>query len=76
MTQTLYEFGEFEIDCARFELRRNGPIVKLEHIPMELHILFTFQEDFAKPVAGRSRVEFLDRLGLTKMRLTPEAEAR
>ena len=38
MTQTLYEFGEFEIDCARFELRRNGPIVKLEHIPMELHI--------------------------------------
>jgi len=39
LTQTLYEFGEFEIDCARFELRRNGPIVKLEHIPMELHIL-------------------------------------
>jgi hypothetical protein len=39
LTQTLYEFGEFDIDCARFELRRNGPIVKLEHIPMEFHIL-------------------------------------
>lgn len=39
MTQTLYDFGEFEIDCARFELRRNGRVVKLEDIPMELLIL-------------------------------------
>lgn len=39
MTQILYEFGEFEIDCARFELRRAGRLVKLEHIPMELLIL-------------------------------------
>jgi TolB-like protein/DNA-binding winged helix-turn-helix (wHTH) protein len=35
----LFHFGEFEIDCARFELRRNGRVVKLEHIPMELLIL-------------------------------------
>ena len=49
MTQTLYEFGEFEIDCARFELRRNGPIVKLEHIPMELHILLAEKEGTVVP---------------------------
>jgi TolB-like protein/DNA-binding winged helix-turn-helix (wHTH) protein len=36
---SLFHFGEFEIDCARFELRRNGRLVKLEHIPMELLIL-------------------------------------
>jgi TolB-like protein/DNA-binding winged helix-turn-helix (wHTH) protein len=34
-----YEFGEFELDCARFELRRNGRALKLERIPMELLIL-------------------------------------
>ena len=39
MPSALFHFGEFEIDCARFELRRNGRVVKLEHIPMELHIL-------------------------------------
>jgi hypothetical protein len=35
LTQALYEFSEFEIDCARLELWRNGRVVKLEHIPME-----------------------------------------
>ena len=39
MTQTLYEFGEFEIDCPRFELRRDARVVKLEHIPWESLIL-------------------------------------
>src|SRR5581483_1755695 len=34
-----FRFGEFEIDCARFELRRNGRLVKLERLPMELLIL-------------------------------------
>jgi TolB-like protein/DNA-binding winged helix-turn-helix (wHTH) protein len=34
-----YKFGEFELDRARFELRRNGRILKLERIPMELLIL-------------------------------------
>jgi len=34
-----YRFGEFDLDCARFELRREGQAVKLERIPMELLIL-------------------------------------
>ena len=34
-----YKFGEFELDCARYQLRRNGQALKLEHIPMELLIL-------------------------------------
>jgi len=34
-----YKFAEFELDSARFELRRNGEVVKLERIPMELLVL-------------------------------------
>jgi TolB-like protein/DNA-binding winged helix-turn-helix (wHTH) protein/Flp pilus assembly protein TadD len=34
-----YRFGEFELDSACFELRRDGQTVKLERIPMELLIL-------------------------------------
>jgi TolB-like protein/DNA-binding winged helix-turn-helix (wHTH) protein len=34
-----YKFGEFELDCARFELRRSGRVLKLERIPLELLIL-------------------------------------
>lgn len=34
-----YLFGEFEIDCSRYQLRRNERILKLERIPMELLIL-------------------------------------
>ena len=34
-----YRFDEFELDGARFELRRNGRSVKLERIPLELFIL-------------------------------------
>jgi TolB-like protein/DNA-binding winged helix-turn-helix (wHTH) protein len=33
------KFGDFELDQARFELRRNGRTVKLERIPMELLLL-------------------------------------
>jgi DNA-binding winged helix-turn-helix (wHTH) protein/tetratricopeptide (TPR) repeat protein len=36
---TCFKFGEFELDHARFELRRNGRAVKLERIPMDLLIL-------------------------------------
>lgn len=32
-------FGEFELDSARYELRRNGKVLRLERIPMELLIL-------------------------------------
>ena len=34
-----YKFGDFELDSARFELRRKGHPLKLERIPMELLIL-------------------------------------
>lgn len=34
-----YKFGEFELDGARFELRRGGRVQKLERIPLELLIL-------------------------------------
>ena len=36
---SLYKFGEFELDSARYELRRNGRRLKLERIPMDLLIL-------------------------------------
>jgi TolB-like protein/DNA-binding winged helix-turn-helix (wHTH) protein/predicted Zn-dependent protease len=35
----VYEFGDFRLDCGRFELRRNGRSVRLERKPMELLIL-------------------------------------
>jgi DNA-binding winged helix-turn-helix (wHTH) protein len=34
-----YNFGEFELDGARFELRRHGRVLKVERIPLELLIL-------------------------------------
>jgi len=33
MSGPSYKFGEFELDCARFELKRNGRTLKLERIP-------------------------------------------
>ena len=36
MPASLHKFGDFELDRARFELRRNGELLKLERIPMEL----------------------------------------
>ena len=38
------QFGEFVLDCARYELRRNGRAVKLEKIPMDLLILLASSE--------------------------------
>jgi TolB-like protein/DNA-binding winged helix-turn-helix (wHTH) protein len=34
-----YNFGDFELDGARFELRRHGRVLKIERIPLELLIL-------------------------------------
>src|SRR5215469_539312 len=34
-----YKFGQFELDSARFELRRGEQVLKLERIPMELLLL-------------------------------------
>jgi eukaryotic-like serine/threonine-protein kinase len=39
MSQVSCKFGEFELDSARYELRRNGQRLKVERIPMELLIL-------------------------------------
>jgi len=36
---TVFEFGDFKLDCDRFELYRSGRSVKLERKPMELLIL-------------------------------------
>jgi len=35
----VYQFDEFTVDCARFELRRRGKTIKLERKPLELLIL-------------------------------------
>jgi TolB-like protein/DNA-binding winged helix-turn-helix (wHTH) protein len=50
-------FGDFELDAARFELRRNGRVVKLERIPMELLLLLVANE--GNVVSRREIVERL-----------------
>ena len=57
MSLPLYKFDVFELDCARFELRRNGRPLKLERIPLELLILLVEQD--GKTV---SRQEIIERL--------------
>jgi len=39
MAGTIFEFGDFKLDCGRFELLRNGRSLKLERKPLELLIL-------------------------------------
>ena len=39
MAGTVFEFGDFKLDCSRFELCRAGRSLKLERKPMELLIL-------------------------------------
>ena len=39
MATGILEFGEFQLDCERFELRRNGLPLRLERKPLELLIL-------------------------------------
>ena len=57
MTSPCYHFGEFELDCDRFELRRNGHTLKIERIPMELLILL-----LEKDGAVATREEIVERL--------------
>src|SRR5258707_8270915 len=52
-----YKFGEFDLDRARFELRRNGRVLKLERIPMELLILLAEKDGNVV-----SRQEIVERL--------------
>ena len=44
MVGTAFEFGEFRLDCGRFELSRGGSAVKLERKPLELLILLVQRE--------------------------------
>ncbi len=39
MAATIFEFGDFKLDCGRFELSRKGCSVRLERKPLELLIL-------------------------------------
>lgn len=47
VSEPVFEFGEFELDCARFQLSRRGRSVRVEPKPLELLILL---------VAGRGRL--------------------
>ena len=55
--QDSYFFGEFQLDCSRYQLRRNERTLKLERLPMELLILLA-----EKNGAIVSRQEIIDRL--------------
>ncbi len=44
MASPVYEFGDFRLDCNRFELLRNGRSLRLEPKPMELLILLASSE--------------------------------
>jgi len=52
-----YTFGDFDLDPARFELRRNGSPLKLERIPLELLILLVERDGQVV-----SRQEIIERL--------------
>jgi TolB-like protein/DNA-binding winged helix-turn-helix (wHTH) protein len=54
---TSRRFGEYLLDCARYELRRDGRPLKLERIPMELLILLA-----EKDGEVATRQEIVDRL--------------
>jgi TolB-like protein/DNA-binding winged helix-turn-helix (wHTH) protein len=57
MTHTMLEFGDFKLDCDRFELTRAARTLRLEHKPMELLILLATREDEVV-----TRTEIADRL--------------
>ena len=41
---SILQFGDFELDCGRFELLRNGQFVRVERKPMELLVLLVARE--------------------------------
>ena len=41
MASPVFQFGDYELNLGRYELRRQGRVVKLEKIPMELLVLLT-----------------------------------
>jgi TolB-like protein/DNA-binding winged helix-turn-helix (wHTH) protein len=57
VTGTVLEFGDFRLDCDRFDLSRAGRVLKLERKPMELLILLATREGETV-----TRVEIAERL--------------
>src|SRR5271154_5929532 len=57
MAARVFQFGDFKLDCDRFELRRGERTVKLERKPMELLILLA-----AKNGDLVTRAEIVERL--------------
>jgi Tol biopolymer transport system component/DNA-binding winged helix-turn-helix (wHTH) protein len=54
---SILQFGDFELDCGRFELLRNGQFVRVERKPMELLVLLVTREGAIVP-----RAEIAERL--------------
>lgn len=44
MAASIYEFGDFQLDCGRFELLRNGMALRVERKPMDLLILLASRQ--------------------------------
>jgi TolB-like protein/DNA-binding winged helix-turn-helix (wHTH) protein len=44
VTGPVFEFGDFRLDCGRFELVRNGKSLRVERKPMELLILLVTRQ--------------------------------
>ena len=57
MAAKVFQFGDFKLECDRFELRRGERTVKLERKPMELLILLA-----AKNGDLLTRAEIVERL--------------
>ena len=57
MTRSLYQFGEFRLDCQGFELQLNGRPVRVERKPLELLILLASRQGQLV-----TRVEIAERL--------------
>lgn len=57
MTVAVYRFGDFQLDCGRFEILKNGQPIRIERKPLELLILLLANE-------GRlvTRTEIAERL--------------
>jgi DNA-binding response OmpR family regulator len=57
MPGRILRFNDTELDVARYELRRNGDLLRLERLPMELLILLASREGELV-----TREEVIDRL--------------
>jgi hypothetical protein len=57
----VYEFGEFCLDCGRFELVRNGHPLRVERKPMELLILLASRGGAAGDAAGNCGAAMVER---------------